>query len=208
MKKKGSLRPNNSLEINNSSDYISSPEKSSPEKLISTDSKYIPTNKAFKQAINKYQNHIVEENDDEEENDKFEENLSPLKVKSSFYNTNDGNSTNEPMSMSLLSDSKEKQIIIKTKNLEKKAFTVAGKAFKPSNILNDKESNILYMNLPGVLLYETELIFSLTREKNFENLEKILQNHKCSIVVLLSFGSEKFGGYASESWDLQKARYF
>lgn len=214
LSKKSSLRPSNSQTNElNSPDYLSSsPEKSSPEKISGMgDSKYNATSKIFKQAINKYQAHIVEENDDEEENDQIEENTSIMKGKSPFYGTNDGNTPMTPMeptSMSLSSNSNEKQLMAKARNLERKIPFILNKGFKTSSILNEKEANLLYMNLPGLMVYECELIFSLNKDRSFENLEKVLQSYKCPMVVIVSFGNEKFGGYASESWDLQKARFF
>ena len=197
MSKKSSLRPSNSAVINDlgSPDYMSSsPEKSSPDKLAPSSG-----TKIFKGAINKYQAHIVEENDDEEENDTIEENTNLNKSKSPFYE--------EPAGLSLQENAKEKQMAMRARTAEKKISMVLGKAFKNSGIINEKEANLLYLNLPGILQNDTELIFSLNRDKTFDNLEKILQTYRCPMVVILSYGQERFGGYASEAWDLQKARY-
>ncbi len=193
LSKKSSLRPSNS-QLDGSPEYLSaSPEKSSPEKPSAS-------NKIFKGAINKYQAHIVEENDDEEENDIVEENASPMKLKSGFY---EGTSM-ENMSQSLANDAKEKQMFMKQRGLEKKM----NKFFKNSQILNEKEAVGLYLNLPGVLSFDTELIFTMAKDKSFEIMEKNLAGLRCPIIVILGFGGEKFGGYASECWDLQKQRFF
>lgn len=200
------MRPSNTSELGTPDYLSSSPEKNSPEKLSGLVESKHNTKNIFNKAINKYQAHIVEENDDEEENDQIEENTSIIKGKSPFYGTNDGNTPTEPTSMSLSSNANEKQLIAKARSLEKRIPLALSKAFKGSSILNEKEANLLYLNIPGIMIYETDLIFTLNRDKNFENLERILQSYRCPMVAILWFGNEKFGGYASESWDLQKTR--
>jgi len=196
-------------------DYISSPDKSSPEKSTNsmTDSKYSTTNKIFKPAINKYQqaqSHLIEENEDEEENDQIEENAVVLKGKGNFYGGDGTFETPTIISYNLSSDAKDKQNIMKNKNLDRKAPIILQKVFKGSTILSsEKEVSTLYLNLPGFLQYDTELIFSLQKDKTFDAFERNLSNYnKCPMVVLVYFSGEKFGGFANEAWDLSKTRNF
>ena len=211
MGKKSSLRPANSSQGNESPDYVSSPDKSSPEK--GTESKYSTTNKIFKPAINKYQAHLIEENEDEEENDQIEEinlNMGGIGKKGGLYGGDNQFETPTIISYNLSSDAKDKQNMLKNRNLDRKLPMVLQKVFKGSSILSsEKEISNLYLNLPGFLQYDTELVFTLQKDKNFDNLEKNLGSYnRCPVVVLLYFAGEKFGGFASEAWDLSKTRNF
>ena len=213
MGKKPSLRPSNSQNVDLSSDDRSSPDKTSPEKPNSsmTDSRYSTTNKIFKPAINKYQAHLIEENEDEEETDQIDENFVGVNKKTGFYGGGDVQfETPTIISYNMSNDAKDKQNMLKARNLDRKLPMVLQKVFKGSSILtSEKEIFNLYLNLPGLLQYDTELVFSLQKDKNFDNLEKNLASYgKSPVVALLYFAGEKFGGFASEAWDLAKTRNF
>lgn len=210
--KKPSLRPSNTNNMDLSQDYMSSPDKTSPEKPNSsmTDSRYSATNKIFKPAINKYQAHLIEENEDEEEIDQVEENFGGPVKKQGFYGGDGPFETPNIVSYNMSSDAKDKQNSLKNRNLDRKLPLVLQKVFRGSNIVtSEKEIANLYLNLPGFLQYDTELVFSLQKDKNFDNLEKNLASwNKAPVVVLLYFAGERFGGFASDTWELSKTRNF
>jgi hypothetical protein len=107
---------------------------------------------------------------------------------------------------SLSQASKDKQINLKGKFSEKGIKETLSKVFKNSSILTEKEAQVIYLNLPGLLMFETELIFTF---KNQENLEKTLANYSRSPMLIVGMnGAEKYGGFASEGWDLNKNKYF
>lgn len=106
---------------------------------------------------------------------------------------------------SLSTNLKEKQNSSKAKSMEKTIKENTSKLFRNSNIVNDKEAQLVFWNLPGIFAFETELIFSVGKEKLGESFEKAISSYpKTPLVVLIQYGNEKFGGFASEAWDLSK----
>lgn len=105
-------------------------------------------------------------------------------------------------STSLSQAAKEKQNNLKGKFSEKGIKESLSKVFKNSSILTDKEAQVIYLNLPGLLNFDTELIYTF---KNQENLEKSLSNNSRFPMLIVGMnGAEKYGGFASEAWDLNK----
>lgn len=110
---------------------------------------------------------------------------------------------------SLSKDANAKGAALKKQMLDNQVSQLLNKAFRSSRILEGEELRILYLNLPMNLSAPpgTELIYSSYGEAITKiDLQKKFTDQPYPNVILMMNKDEKFGGYASHPWTMERGK--